>query len=153
MNITTLLGARSPLSPPRLKDTRTCKIKLDQGLILPPPAARSARTFVINNLWISPSHPCRCFFYVPASFRYQRYKLGDVKGFDSLFFPEKAKLLEILQNFENKTGEREREGSCRSKTDFNLHRTHGLALAEPLSEAAPPFRRCPLLYTACLCPV
>lgn len=38
--------------------------------------------------------------------RYKRYKLGGVKSFDSLFFPEKTKLLKILDNFENKTGER-----------------------------------------------
>lgn len=37
--------------------------------------------------------------------RYKRYKLGDVKDFDSLFFPEKANLLRILDHFENKTGE------------------------------------------------
>lgn len=39
------------------------------------------------------------------SLRYKRYKLGNVKDFSSLFFPEKEALLTILQNFENKTGE------------------------------------------------
>ena len=43
------------------------------------------------------------------SVRYKRYKLGDVKSFDSLFFPEKAKLIKILENFENKTGEKVRQ--------------------------------------------
>eukprot|EP00752_Nemacystus_decipiens_P016297 g14574.t1 len=36
--------------------------------------------------------------------RYKRYKLGDVKDFDSLFFPEKGSLLKILANFEAKRG-------------------------------------------------
>ncbi|CAN0082389.1 unnamed protein product [Ectocarpus sp. 12 AP-2014] len=35
---------------------------------------------------------------------YKRYKLGDVKDFDSLFFPEKEKLLRALENFEAKRG-------------------------------------------------
>lgn len=41
---------------------------------------------------------------VVASDRYKRYKLGNVKAFDSLFFPEKPNLLRILNHFENKTG-------------------------------------------------
>lgn len=36
--------------------------------------------------------------------RYKRYKLGDTKDFDTLFFPEKDGLLNILHNFQNKTG-------------------------------------------------
>ncbi|CAM9351159.1 unnamed protein product [Ascophyllum nodosum] len=36
--------------------------------------------------------------------RYKRYKLGDLKDFDSLFFPEKENLLKILANFEEKKG-------------------------------------------------
>ncbi|CAM9351235.1 unnamed protein product [Ascophyllum nodosum] len=36
--------------------------------------------------------------------RYKRYKLGDLKDFDSLFFPEKRNLLKILSNFEEKKG-------------------------------------------------
>eukprot|EP00752_Nemacystus_decipiens_P016296 g14573.t1 len=40
----------------------------------------------------------------PVPLRYKRYKLGDVKDFDSLFFPEKDSLLKILANFEAKRG-------------------------------------------------
>ncbi|CAN0451364.1 unnamed protein product, partial [Hapterophycus canaliculatus] len=36
--------------------------------------------------------------------RYRRYKLGDGKDFDSLFFPEKESLLKTLGNFEAKRG-------------------------------------------------
>lgn len=36
--------------------------------------------------------------------RYQSYKLGEVKDFDSLFFPEKKNLLKILEHFQKKTG-------------------------------------------------
>ncbi|CAN0351525.1 unnamed protein product, partial [Ectocarpus sp. 12 AP-2014] len=35
---------------------------------------------------------------------YKRYMLGDVKDFDSLFFPEKEKLLRALENFQAKRG-------------------------------------------------
>ncbi|CAM9769918.1 unnamed protein product [Ectocarpus fasciculatus] len=35
---------------------------------------------------------------------YKRYKLGDVKNFDSLFFPEKEKLLGTLEAFQAKRG-------------------------------------------------
>lgn len=38
------------------------------------------------------------------AYRYKRYKLGDVKDFSSLFFPEKENLLKILDYFEHKTG-------------------------------------------------
>ncbi|CAM9204899.1 unnamed protein product [Ectocarpus sp. 6 AP-2014] len=40
----------------------------------------------------------------PSPLRYKRYRLGDVKDFDSLFFPEKEKLLRALENFEAKRG-------------------------------------------------
>lgn len=38
--------------------------------------------------------------------RYKRYRLGNEKGFDTLFFPEKELLLKILDNFQHKTGQR-----------------------------------------------
>ena len=43
----------------------------------------------------------KCLF---CCVRYKRYKLGDLKDFDSLFFPEKRNLLKILSNFEEKKG-------------------------------------------------
>merc|ERR1711879_332206 len=36
--------------------------------------------------------------------KYKRYKLSDEKTFDSLFFPEKATLLKIIQDFEQRSG-------------------------------------------------
>jgi hypothetical protein len=36
--------------------------------------------------------------------KYKRYKLADHKDFNSLFFKEKANLLKMLHNFENKSG-------------------------------------------------
>jgi hypothetical protein len=36
---------------------------------------------------------------------YKRYKLSDHKTFDTMFFREKASFLQLLANFENKTGE------------------------------------------------
>jgi hypothetical protein len=36
--------------------------------------------------------------------KYKRYKLADHKDFNSLFFREKANLLKMLHNFENKSG-------------------------------------------------
>eukprot|EP00752_Nemacystus_decipiens_P016300 g14577.t1 len=39
----------------------------------------------------------------PTILMYKRYELGDLKNFDSLFFPQKKNLLDILQNFEAKT--------------------------------------------------
>lgn len=41
---------------------------------------------------------CRC------RGRYKRYRLSEDKHFSSLFFPEKAELLTLLDNFQNKTG-------------------------------------------------
>lgn len=38
--------------------------------------------------------------------RYKRYKLGELKDFDSLFFPAKDNLLRIVANFEAKQGEK-----------------------------------------------
>ncbi|CAN0252493.1 unnamed protein product, partial [Laminaria digitata] len=35
---------------------------------------------------------------------YKRYRLGNEKAFDTLFFPEKELLLKILHNFQHKTG-------------------------------------------------
>jgi hypothetical protein len=40
----------------------------------------------------------------------QRYKLSDEKTFESLFFPEKPKLLSLLEHFQNKDGEAKRPG-------------------------------------------
>eukprot|EP00904_Undaria_pinnatifida_P012125 jgi/Undpi1/8042/HiC_scaffold_24.g10514.m1 len=37
---------------------------------------------------------------------YKRYRLGNEKGFDTLFFPEKELLLKILHNFQHKTGQK-----------------------------------------------
>eukprot|EP00903_Cladosiphon_okamuranus_P005574 g5549.t1 len=39
----------------------------------------------------------------PTLLMYKRYELGDLKNFDSLFFPQKKNLLDILANFEAKT--------------------------------------------------
>jgi len=36
-------------------------------------------------------------------FEYKRYKLSDEKSFTNMYFPEKRKLLELLDNFANKT--------------------------------------------------
>ncbi|CAN0480808.1 unnamed protein product, partial [Scytosiphon promiscuus] len=37
--------------------------------------------------------------------RYKRYRLGNEKAFDTLFFPEKELLLKILDTFQHKTGQ------------------------------------------------
>ena len=48
--------------------------------------------------------------------RYKRYRLGNDKAFDTLFFPEKELLLKILDNFQHKTGQRRPLFSFRSST-------------------------------------
>jgi len=40
----------------------------------------------------------------PQSQQYKRYKLSDDKTFRSIFFPEKVKVLRMLDHFQNKTG-------------------------------------------------
>ena len=74
----------------------------ESALSLPLSVSLSLRVTLLESMLIISlsMFVCAC----ACSVRYKRYKLGDLKDFDSLFFPEKGNLLKILANFEEKKG-------------------------------------------------